>query len=65
MDRPLPLVRAVVEAATVAAAAPPPMAPPAAGHPHGATGPVRQLPSGGERPAIPQEQIVLPGESNE
>ena len=58
-----PVVRAVavaepVPVPTVAT----PLAPPAAGLPPGAAATSRLLPSSGERPPIPQEQIVLPGE---
>lgn len=58
-----PVVRAVAVAEPVpvpAVAAP--LAPPAAGLPPGAAATPRLLPSSGERPPIPQEQIVLPGE---
>lgn len=56
-----PVIRAVPEPVAVVVAAAP-VAPPAAGLPPGVATAPRPLPSGGERPAIPQEQIVLPGE---
>ena len=63
VDRPQPLVRAIMEPPATAAVAPQPMAASAAALPQGVAGPMRQLPSGSERTAIPQEQIALSGES--